>query len=412
MRLAPKPRVGRIEDPHPALNLPRNIKRLTVAAATMGALAGGTLIATSSADLQTQIQASKSSAASLQAEINAQSAEIGKTADGVADAKQRLAMVQAQLDDHIADLTKVQTEVMTARDQLLALERKLQIASSDLAANLRAAYENGSPNLVDVILNARGFSNLLQQVNYIKDAQHQDARIVNVTKIAREKMLREATSLGKLELRDRALTNQILTQRNQVAAIQSALIQQEIDEESARSHTKAKLASVSSHVAELQHEYNVEVAKAEEQARQSAEQVNQQVGGIAIDTGGMVQAPPGAPAAVSRMIAAGNAIATLPYIWGGGHGSFVSPGYDCSGSVSYVLAAAGMLGSPETSGALESYGDPGPGQWVTIYANAGHVWMTIAGWRFDTVALAEDGTRWSRGGGEYGGFVVRHPPGL
>jgi hypothetical protein len=112
------------------------------------------------------------------------------------------------------------------------------------------------------------------------------------------------------------------------------------------------------------------------------------------------------------MIAAGNAIATLPYIWGGGHGSFVSPGYDCSGSVSYVLAAAGLLSSPEVSGDFESYGDPGPGQWVTIYANAGHVWISIAGWRFDTVALAEAGTRWSQGGGEYAGFVVRHPPGL
>ncbi len=126
----------------------------------------------------------------------------------------------------------------------------------------------------------------------------------------------------------------------------------------------------------------------------------------------MVQPPAGAPEAVRQMIAAGNAIATLPYIWGGGHGSFQAAGYDCSGSTSYVLAAAGLLSSPEVSGDFESYGDPGPGRWVTIYANAGHVWMTIAGWRFDTVALAEGGTRWARGGGEFGGFVVRHPPGL
>jgi hypothetical protein len=126
----------------------------------------------------------------------------------------------------------------------------------------------------------------------------------------------------------------------------------------------------------------------------------------------MVQPPPGAPAAVREMIAAGNAIATLPYIWGGGHGSFQAAGYDCSGSVSYVLAAAGLLSAPEVSGDFESYGDPGPGQWVTIYASDGHVWMEIAGWRFDTVALAEGGTRWSQGGGEFAGFVVRHPPGL
>ena len=112
------------------------------------------------------------------------------------------------------------------------------------------------------------------------------------------------------------------------------------------------------------------------------------------------------------MIAAGDQIATLPYIWGGGHGSWVSPGYDCSGSVSYVLHAAGLLSAPEDSSALMSYGAPGPGQYVTIYANAGHAWMTIEGRRYDTVALSETGSRWSSGGGEFAGYVVRHPVGF
>jgi peptidoglycan hydrolase-like protein with peptidoglycan-binding domain len=116
--------------------------------------------------------------------------------------------------------------------------------------------------------------------------------------------------------------------------------------------------------------------------------------------------------ALSEMIAAANQIATLPYIWGGGHGSWVSPGYDCSGSVSYVLHAAGLLSVPEDSSALESYGAPGPGQYITIYADDGHAWMTINGERFDTVALSEDGSRWSQGGGEFAGFVVRHPVGF
>ena len=116
--------------------------------------------------------------------------------------------------------------------------------------------------------------------------------------------------------------------------------------------------------------------------------------------------------ALSEMVAAANQIATLPYIWGGGHGSFISPGYDCSGSVSYVLHAAGLLSVPEDSGTLEGYGAPGPGQYITIYANAGHAWMTIEGRRFDTVALAEDGSRWGDGGGEFAGYVVRHPIGF
>jgi hypothetical protein len=136
------------------------------------------------------------------------------------------------------------------------------------------------------------------------------------------------------------------------------------------------------------------------------------VGGIAVNTSGMVQPPPGAPPAVAQVIAAGNAIATLPYIYGGGHASFQANGYDCSGSVSYALAAAGLVSSPMVSGDFENWGDPGPGRWITVYANADHVWMTVAGWRFDTVAQAESGTRWAQGGGEFDSFVVRHPPGL
>jgi cell wall-associated NlpC family hydrolase len=225
-------------------------------------------------------------------------------------------------------------------------------------------------------------------------------------------VFREAVRLGNLEERDRTLTDQVLAQRNQVAALEAALVQQQINEAAARSRTRQRLASVRQHVASLQARLDAIEARAAAEARQSALQVNRSVGGIAIDTGGMVQAPPGAPAAVRQIIAAGNAIASLPYIWGGGHGSFQAAGYDCSGSVSYVLAAAGLLSSPMVSGDFESYGDPGPGRWVTIYANAGHVWMEVAGWRFDTVALSSGGTRWAQGGGEFSGFVVRHPPGL
>lgn len=115
---------------------------------------------------------------------------------------------------------------------------------------------------------------------------------------------------------------------------------------------------------------------------------------------------------VARVIAAADEIATRPYVYGGGHGSFDSYGYDCSGSVSYALHGGGLLSSPEDSSELESYGDPGPGQHITIYANAEHAWMTIDGRRFDTVAQAESGSRWSDSMASTGGYVVRHPAGL
>ncbi len=116
--------------------------------------------------------------------------------------------------------------------------------------------------------------------------------------------------------------------------------------------------------------------------------------------------------AVQRVIAAGDEIATRPYVWGGGHGSFQSYGYDCSGSVSYALHGGGLLSSPEDSTGLESYGEAGPGRYITIYANAEHAFMVVDGKRFDTVALAETGDRWSSSMTSTAGFVARHPAGL
>jgi hypothetical protein len=124
-------------------------------------------------------------------------------------------------------------------------------------------------------------------------------------------------------------------------------------------------------------------------------------------------APVDAPPQVQAIVNAGNEIAHLPYIWGGGHMTYEDSGYDCSGSISFVLAAAGLLKGTETAGQLMSYGDSGPGKWITIYASPGHTFMYIAGLRFDTVALAQTGSRWSnRSAADGGTFVARHPAGL
>jgi peptidoglycan hydrolase CwlO-like protein len=406
------PMPSRTPDRSTPMSARRTVRRGLTGAAAITALLASSLVPTSSGNLQSQISAQQAAASSLQTQIADDNAEIGRTAGGIAAARARLNTLQVQLDARVAQLRKVQGELLAGRARLVQLENKLRISSAALASNLRASYETGSPNLMTVLLNANGFSDLLTQVNFAERVGKQDASIVSATKAARQAMIREVTRLGILEERDKTLTDQILAQRNQVAALQSALTTREIQEVQARSGARSRLGAVNSRLHSLRSKLAAIEAAAAAQAQESGAQVNASVGGIAIDTGGMVQPPAGAPAAVREMIAAGNAIATLPYIWGGGHGSFQAAGYDCSGSVSYVLAAAGLLSSPEVSGDFESYGDPGPGRWVTIYANAGHVWMEIAGWRFDTVALAYGGTRWARGGGEFSGFVVRHPPGL
>ena len=128
---------------------------------------------------------------------------------------------------------------------------------------------------------------------------------------------------------------------------------------------------------------------------------------------GIALAPPDAPEAVKGVINNANSIVGRPYIWGGGHGSWYSSGYDCSGSVSFALFGGGLIPEPLTSGALEGWGAPGPGKWITVYANAGHTFAEIAGLRWDTVG-DENGTgpRWHLAPTSTDGFVARHPPGL
>jgi cell wall-associated NlpC family hydrolase len=140
-------------------------------------------------------------------------------------------------------------------------------------------------------------------------------------------------------------------------------------------------------------------------------------GGDSVGGNGQIPIPQDVPEVVQRVIAGANAIADFPYVYGGGHASFVSNSYDCSGSVSYALAAGGLLGVPETSGQLESWGEPGPGKWITVYANAGHVYMyvNIGGrWmRYDTVGRSGVyASRWQPEMRSNAGFVARHWPGL
>ncbi len=120
----------------------------------------------------------------------------------------------------------------------------------------------------------------------------------------------------------------------------------------------------------------------------------------------------GLPVTVRRVIAAGKRIARLPYRYGGGHGSFEDGGYDCSGSVSYALHGGGLLDVALDSGQLMSWGDPGPGRWITVYAKPSHAYMVVAGRRFDTTGREQTGSRWQTVPGTTSGYVVRHPPGL
>ena len=120
----------------------------------------------------------------------------------------------------------------------------------------------------------------------------------------------------------------------------------------------------------------------------------------------------GSYSVVGRVIRAGNRIARKPYRYGGGHGSYTDSGYDCSGSVSYALHGGGLLRTPLDSSGFMSYGSPGRGKHITIYANPGHMYMVVNGRRFDTSARSDTGSRWTNEPRDASSYVVRHPPGL
>jgi cell wall-associated NlpC family hydrolase len=157
-----------------------------------------------------------------------------------------------------------------------------------------------------------------------------------------------------------------------------------------------------------------EMQAVERSARQTQQRTLTPVpGGESVGGNGTIPIPSGVPEVVQKVVAGANEIADFPYVYGGGHASFIDNAYDCSGSVSYALAAGGLLSAPETSGQLESWGVPGPGKYITVYANAGHTYMYVDGILYDTAGRSGVyASRWQVEPTDNEGYVVRHWPGL
>jgi peptidoglycan hydrolase CwlO-like protein len=384
---------------------------LALLAALAAAVALGTPIA-SQADLQGTLDAQSLTAQQLKQAIDAQSRKIDATAAGVARAQTRLTALQARTRASEVRLAAVQHRLVAARNRLTRLVNRMHEATIVLAQHLVASYKGDQPGVTTVLLEAHGFADLLDRLDYLQRVGRQDARILQLTRRARSAVLRQTTELQRIEQRDRALTAQVARSRNEAAVVHGALLSRQVAQVAARADTTAKLRKVQGRIAGLR----ARIARVQREAlaapAPSTTAPDGAAGHLPVSSGGMAQPSSGAPAAVAQVIAAGNAIAGLPYLYGGGHASFQARAYDCSGSVSYALAAAGLLSSPLNSTGFESWGQPGPGKWITVYANAGHAFMVVDGWRFDTVALAQDGTRFTRQMTSTAGFVARHPPGL
>jgi len=334
----------------------------------------------------------------LRAAVAVEQAKIDATREGLADAESRLAVLDARARKRRQQLFDTQDKLVKARVRLTRLEHKQATAEKALAANLRSSYMSGEPSFVTVVMNSDGFSDLIERFEFLRRVARRNASVLGDTRDARIKVKGMTVDLKDLRTTYSVLARDAASDRDRADAIRTALLNREQEQLRKRDGTAARLVSVRGKIAAIERRQ----AAAARAARASFTAVNAAPKPSSGGGGGDV---------VARVVAAANEIATTPYVWGGGHGG-ASGGYDCSGSISYALAAGGLLASPLASGGFMSWGDPGPGRRITVYANAGHAFMVVDGRRYDTSALSGGGTRWTSAMRSTAGFVARHPPGF
>jgi peptidoglycan hydrolase CwlO-like protein len=353
------------------------------------------------------------SESALSESIAEQNREIDSMIGEVSALRQQQAAVAAELAEKQGELEAATDELEADKRRLARIRAQLHRALGVLRQRLVAMYESGSPDVVDVVLSSSSWSNLNARADYLNQIRDYDNVVAG-----RVKGLRDQA---------KAAVKRMAAERRRVKEARDTIAVKEQEVEDAKAEAEARFAELKE--AQAARQAQLEALESQSQAlSDNLSSISEQLSasgspapatapapltpGEAADYISESQAsvPTGAPPAVASAIEAANAIATTPYIWGGGHGSFESSGYDCSGAVSYALHGGGFLESPLDSTGLETWGDPGAGKWITVYANSGHAWVIIAGLAFDTVG--GPGPRWhSAPVSSTEGFIARHPPG-
>ena len=311
--------------------------------------------------------------------------------------RQAQAAAQAQLDQKQAELDKATAQLNAERAELRRIRAKLQKSVGALEQLLVQMYKSNDPDITAVIMQSANWSDLLTRTEYIDHIQSYDNEVV-----ARVRGLRDRIT---------ALVNQLQATHDRIQAARDAVAAKEREIASQHAQIQQQQSSLVSARNARQGVLNALLAK-EHQIQLDISHIPAPAGRATIDSSGDAIPPSNAPLAVRAAIEAANQIDDLPYIWGGGHGSFTSSGYDCSGAVSFALHGGGLLSSPLDSTGFEVWGSPGAGNWITVFANSGHAWAMIAGLRWDTAGNGSDGPRWSTELNENtADFVARHPAG-
>jgi peptidoglycan hydrolase CwlO-like protein len=357
----------------------------------------------------------RESQSSLAATIAEQNKAIDSMIGEVSELRRQQAAVESELSAKQDELDSATAKLAADKHRLALVRERLERALSVLRERLVAMYEAGSPDMLNVVLDSASWSEVTTRAEYLSQVQEYDDSVAG-----RVKGLRDEA---------RAAVEQMTAVRLQIKDARDAIAVKEREVASARAEAESRFAELKSAQAERR-EAMESLESREEALSDNLAAISEQIASATGEPGPVTGTPapltPGqsagyisesqasvpseAPAAVAAAIEAANSIATTPYIWGGGHGSFESSGYDCSGAVSFALHGGGLLESPLDSTGLETWGEPGPGQWITVYANAEHAWMIIAGLAFDTVG--GPGPRWhSSPVDSPEGFIARHPSG-
>ena len=350
---------------------------------------------------------------SLSATIADQNAAIDSMLGEVSVLRRRQVAIEAELAAKQAELQRASAKLEADKERLARIRARLKRALSVLRQRLVAIYETGTPDMVSVVLDSATWSEVNARADYLSQIQDHDDAVANRVKGLRNEAKAAVKRMAGVRRQIKEARDAIAVKEREAAAaraeaeqrfgeLKAAQAERREDLDALESSSQAlsdNLANISEQIQSVSSAPPAS-APAPLTAGQTAEYISESQASV----------PSAAPPAVQGAIEAANSIATTPNIWGGGHGSFESPGYDCSGAVSFALNGGGFLSSPLDSTGLETWGEPGSGQWITVYANAGHAWMIIAGLAFDTVG--GPGPRWHPSPVDSTeGFIARHPAG-
>jgi septal ring factor EnvC (AmiA/AmiB activator) len=351
----------------------------------------------------------------LAASIAEQNAAIDAKLGEVSDLRREQEAIEAELAEKQAQLDRATAALEAEEAHLERVRAKLHRALGVLRERLVAIYEAGSPDVLNAILESQDWDEMAAQTEYLRQIQDYDDAVVGRVKTLRNQVRGAVERLDEQraeieEVRDAvaAKEREVAARRAEAAASFHELKAEQAARQEALDALQSREAALSDNLSAISEQIASEGGDATEGQMPAPLNPGQEAQVLSESE---ASAPASAPQAVKDVISAGNAIATTPYIWGGGHGSFESEGYDCSGAVSYALHGGGLLESPLDSTGLETWGEPGPGRWITVYANSGHAWMVVAGIAFDTVG--GPGPRWHDPWVDSPeGFIARHPAGL